>query len=121
MREWTLLAVGQPNVWQGLRNQVFLGSEVFVKRHCIPSEQSERRREVPRAQRRALAKPLGDIAGRYPARREAMARAYQTGAYTMQEIADYFGVHYATVSRAVRQLERSTASAPNLRTKPENV
>jgi|GEM_PF-2489643 len=35
-------------------------------------------------------------AGRYPGRREAMARAFQTGVYTMREIADYFGVHYAT-------------------------
>jgi len=30
--------VGQPDVWQGLRNQVFLGSDAFVKRHCAPSK-----------------------------------------------------------------------------------
>jgi DNA-binding MarR family transcriptional regulator len=34
-----------------------------------------------------------------------MAQAFLSGAYTMQEIAGYFGVHYATVSRAVRWLE----------------
>jgi len=34
-----------------------------------------------------------------------MARAFQTGVYSMQEIADAFGVHYSTVSRAVRRLE----------------
>jgi transposase len=34
-----------------------------------------------------------------------MARAFQTGVYSMQEIADYFGVHYSTVSRAVRRME----------------
>ena len=113
--------VGQSSVWHGLRNQVFLGSDAFVKRHCVSAEQAERLREVPRAQRRALAKPLDDFARRYPARREAMARAYQTGAYTMQEIADYFGVHYATVSRAVRQLECGTATGPNSPPKPENV
>jgi hypothetical protein len=28
-----------------------------------------------------------------------MARAFQTGGYSMQAIADYFGVHYATVRR----------------------
>jgi len=33
----------------------------------------------------------------------AMAAAYATGDYTMQEIATCFGVHYSTVSRAVRQ------------------
>jgi predicted DNA-binding protein YlxM (UPF0122 family) len=31
-----------------------------------------------------------------------MAAAYATGDYSMQEIADFFGVHYATVSRAVK-------------------
>jgi DNA-binding LacI/PurR family transcriptional regulator len=34
-----------------------------------------------------------------------MARAFQTGVYTMQEIADFFGVHYSTVSRAVRRFQ----------------
>ena len=36
-----------------------------------------------------------------------MARAFQTGVYSMQEIADAFGVHYSTVSPAVRRLEGS--------------
>jgi len=97
--------VGRPNVWEGLRHQVFLGSETFVQRHCASSRPPERLREVPRAQRRPLAKPLADFARRYPDRREAMARAFQTGVYSMQEIADYFGAHYSTVSRAVRRLE----------------
>ncbi|MBK1701317.1 helix-turn-helix domain-containing protein, partial [Thiococcus pfennigii] len=42
---------------------------------------------------------------RYPNRDEAMARAFATGVYTMQEIAAFFGVHYSTVSRAVRRLK----------------
>ena len=110
--------VGQPSVWEGLRHQVFLGSEAFLERHCAPSQPLERLREVPRAQRRSLIKPLADFARRYPDRREAMARAYQTGVYSMQEIADHFGVHYATVSRAVRRLETGTGSAVGLPTQP---
>ena len=97
--------VGQPSVWDGLRHQVFLGSEPFVEQHCVAATTPERLREVPRAQRRPLAKPLADFARRYPDRGEAMARAFQTGVYSMQEIADAFGVHYSTVSRAVRRLE----------------
>ncbi|MEJ2388018.1 MAG: hypothetical protein P8Y27_12160 [Chromatiaceae bacterium] len=46
-------------------------------------------REVPRAQRG----PLGRYARTYPDRREAMARAFLNGVYTMQEIADHLGVH----------------------------
>ena len=43
-----------------------------------------------------------------PDRDEAMARAYASGAYSMKEIGDLFGVHYMTVSRAVRRLEERT-------------
>ena len=45
-----------------------------------------------------------------------MAQAYLSGAYTMQEIAEHFHVHYATVSRAVRRIEREhrkKASSPD--------
>jgi hypothetical protein len=86
-----------------LRHQVFLGSEGFVERYCATTKPLERLREIPRAQRRALAEPLAGFARRYPDRGEAMARAFATGAYTMQEVAAFFRVHYSTVSRAVRR------------------
>lgn len=34
-----------------------------------------------------------------------MASAYLSGQYTIVEIAKYFGVHYSTVSQAVRAFE----------------
>jgi transposase len=34
---------------------------------------------------------------------------FLTGVYSMQEIADHFGVHYSTVSRAVRWFEAEDA------------
>ena len=33
-------------------------------------------------------------------------RQLNGGVYTMKQIAEYFGVHYATVSRAIRRQER---------------
>ena len=68
-------------------------------------------REMPRAQRRVLVKPLTEFAAAYPLRREAMARAFLTGAYSMQEIAEHFRVHYSTVSRAVSWLDGGGNSA----------
>lgn len=112
--------IGQPSVWEALRHQVFLGSEAFVARNCVLSKPKELLREVPRAQRRPLAKPLADFARRYPVRRDAMARAYRTGVYSMQEIANYFGVHYSTVSRAVRCLETRTEREARLPARPKN-
>lgn len=112
--------IGQPSVWEGLRHQVFLGSEAFVERYRASPTPSERLREVPRAQRRPIAKPLAEFARLYPVRAEAMARSFRTGVYTMQETADYFGVHYSTVSRAVRRLENRTDSAAGMPAKLMN-
>jgi DNA-directed RNA polymerase specialized sigma54-like protein len=39
-----------------------------------------------------------------------MARAYATGGHTLRSIADAFGVHEATVSRALR---RHTSASPS--------
>ncbi len=39
-----------------------------------------------------------------------MAEAYATGDYTMQQIADCFDVHYATVSRVVAKVRTKTSS-----------
>jgi len=66
---------------------------------------SETLREEPRAQRRVLAKPLAAYEHDYADSREAMACAFLSGAYTLQEIADHFNVDYSTVSRAVRRHE----------------
>ena len=97
--------VGQPSPWTELRHQVFLGSDAFVERAVHDARpRSGELREVPRAQRRTMASSLECFERDFPNRREAMARAFETGAYTMHEIAGYFHVHYATVSRAVRWL-----------------
>ena len=101
--EFVRQGVGGASIWDGLRHQVFLGSEGFVERHCATAKPLERLREVPRAQRRPPAEPLASFARRYPDRGEAMARAFATGVFTMQEIAAFFRVHYSTVSRAVRR------------------
>jgi DNA-binding MarR family transcriptional regulator len=36
-----------------------------------------------------------------------MARSYLPGQHTMAAIAGHFGVHYAAVSRAVKELEKT--------------
>lgn len=93
-----------PGVWANLQGQVFLGSEDFVTQMQTRIIESPTIQEVPRAQRRAMAASLIELAEKYP-RDEAMAQAYRSGQHTMLEIAKHFGVHYATVSRAVKRFE----------------
>lgn len=101
--------VGRPSIWDDLRGQVFLGDEDFVRRH-LDGESAGDRAEIPRAQRRPLAKPLTAYAAIGGDRGAAMAAAYASGDYSMKAIAAYFGVHYATVSRAVKRAEAAEMS-----------
>ena len=57
--------------------------------------------EIPRAQRREPPRPLADYARAFSNRDEAMARAYATGHFSQTMIARQFGVHRATVARAL--------------------
>jgi hypothetical protein len=93
-------------VWKKLRGQVFLGGDAFLKRMQKLSDKAAIG-EIPRAQRRPLAKPLSHYRDKLPDSKTGMAAAYATGDYTMQEIAECFDVHYATVSRAVKHREQN--------------
>jgi len=93
--------VGLPSVWDKLTGQIYLGGEAFVQRMGALAEDRLEDLEVPRAQRRPLARPLSHYVSAYADRREGMAQAYATGDFTLAEVAQAFGVHYATVSRAI--------------------
>jgi putative transposase len=93
-----------PSVWSQLQGQIYLGSKAFVEKMQAEIEKKPALTEVPRAQRRALVRALADYAQAYP-RDEAIAIAYLSGQHTMAAIADYFGVHYTTVSRLVKVYE----------------
>jgi transposase-like protein len=56
--------------------------------------------------RRPMAKPLDYYRKRHRDQKAAMAAAYASGDYSMQQIATAFDVHYATVSRAVGAAEK---------------
>ena len=94
-----------PSVWTQLRGQIYLGSDAFVQKMQKQIDKKPGLGEIPRAQRRAISQPMEHFEKRYP-RDEAMARAYLSGRHTMHKIAEHFGVHYSTVSRAVRGFER---------------
>ncbi len=103
-RQFIAAGVGTPSPLKEARHQVLLGDDGFVTRHQH-GELDASLREICKAQRRSVALGLPAYRERYPDRAEAMARAYFSGAYTMTEIGAYFGVHYMTVSRAVRGFE----------------
>jgi hypothetical protein len=80
----------------------FLGSETFAEglRRKLPPDRDLP--EVPRAQRRRKPKPLFEYARIHSDRDTAIAAAYVSGGFALKEIAAFFGLHYAQVSRIAR-------------------
>lgn len=95
---------GQPDPWEQLRNQVFLGSEAFVDRmQARIRELDGDLSEIPATQRRGRVESLEYYRERYASRDEAIAVAYASGGYSMKEIGSFFALHYSRVSRIVSQ------------------
>lgn len=103
--------VGLPSVWDNLQGQIYLGSEKFIEQMQSSLVLDQAMDEIPRIQRRPLAKPLMQYLTEYAdVPRTGMAQAYLSGDYAMKAIAEAFGVHYATVSRAVKAYENARES-----------
>lgn len=98
--------VGLPSVWDNLQGQIYLGSDTFIDRMQSKVSPEQSLDEIPRTQRRPLARPLAAYRAEFAGDpRTGMALAYLTGDYAMKAIADAFDVHYTTVSRAVKAYE----------------
>lgn len=113
--EFIQAGVSTPSIWSGLRAQLYLGREAFVEGLERPADCAAHP-EIPRAQRRPHPRPIESYRLVHDDRSAAMAAAFASGDYSMQQIARVFGVHYATVSRAVKARTKMAASS---RMRPE--
>lgn len=92
-------------LWDGLNQQVYLGGDTFVDEVKSLVNISNDFSEIPRVQWKPSKKSLDDYACEGKHRNDAMASAFLEGEFRMNEIAAHFGVHYSTVSRAVKRVE----------------
>lgn len=83
-----------------------LGDADFIARHREPAKASGAT-EIARVQRRALAMSLEEYALAFMPRDVAMTEAYRSTAFSMRQIATYFGVSVKTVSRAIAASEHT--------------
>ena len=101
-RKFIEAGMAAPSPWQGLRGQIYLGSEAFCQQVAVPVTGAE---EVPRRQRQPVRPSLIELfkdASAAPA--QQIQQAYQAG-YRLREIAQHLGVHYTTISRWLRRAE----------------
>jgi len=94
--EWILSQFGP-----GDQNQRLAAYKEFVASGIDMPNPLQLHTERPNPRSEA-AHSLATYAAIHSNRDEAMARAFQTSAYTRQEIADHFGVSVRTVARAIQ-------------------
>jgi len=96
--------VGLAPIWGALKRQVFLGDDAFVSAVQVHlDKQRGGFDEIPKLQRRAMAKPLKWYEENSESRNQAIVSAYASGDYSMKQVSDWFGVHYSTVSRVIKK------------------
>jgi putative transposase len=95
----------QASPWEQLKNQIYPGTDQFVKDMQCKIDPSKSLEDIPRKQKQSPPRPLSYYANRYAVRDEAMAYAYLSGHDTLTVVGNWFGVSNATVSRAVKAVE----------------
>jgi len=106
-RRFVIEGIDKESPWEGLKGQIFLGTDEFIKQLSGLLDEKENIKEVPRLQRYAARPPLRELSkgkGR-KAEDKTIYNAYVRYGYTMKEISDHLGIHYATISRAINRVE----------------
>ena len=104
---------GQPSPWGQspwgqLKNQVYLGDEHFVKEMKSLIDEDKELSEIPSSQRRPVPKELLYYEQTANNRNDAIVSAYLGGGYSLKEVAEYFDLHYSTVSGIVKNHKSKT-------------
>jgi len=97
--------VGLPTIWNDLKNQVFLASDSYINKKQIMINKRESSNDIPKLQKRKIARPLSFYEKKYKDPKVAISKAYLTGGYTLKEIGEYSSCYYSTISRIVKNRE----------------
>jgi len=103
----------QPSPWNDLTNQVFLGSEKFIKKTKKYIPEDKDLSEINSSQKRPVAKPLEYYSDQYKNRNKAICEAFNSGGYSMKEIGIHFKLHNSTISRIVNSQKTVQKTRPD--------
>ena len=94
--------VGLPPIWEGLKQQIYMGSDNFVESMLnVVAQDKKSLEDVPFMQRRMRPKTLEEYCDQSKSRNDAIRAAFSSGGYTMKQIGGFFGLHYTSISRIV--------------------
>ena len=95
------------NPWQHLKGQLFLGGNKFVAKMQKLADDKKEIGEIPRTQRYASRPALDELLRRATNKQERntqMVKAHLDHGYTLQEIPQFLGIHYTTVSKVIKKV-----------------
>jgi len=92
---------------KAIKGQLFLGQENFIDEIKPLMRGKEKLKEITREQRYLTRPALNEIFKRkdQKSKEQVMYEAHLQYGYTLKAIAEYIGVHYTTVSRAIKKIE----------------
>jgi REP element-mobilizing transposase RayT len=87
--------------WEDLKQQIYLGSNQFVTKMQSNINPLQDFTDIPSLQYTPVPLSLMDYKQQASSRDEAIRLAYASGSFSMNEVGNYFDLHYSTVSRII--------------------
>jgi len=107
-QQFVLEGVGQNiEIWSKLKGQIYLGDEDFVSDMQGKIGKNQNDWNIPKKQKRAVAKSLPEIEQNAVDRNSAIKTVYATGVYSQREIGEFFNLHPSAVGVIVRRASNS--------------
>ena len=104
--DFVLSGIGKESPWPKLQSQLFLGKETFIDGILGAIPEKAAIKEIPKRQRYANRPSLQEIFADRKSKRkrdEAIFAGHVAHGYEQKEIANFLGLHYTTVSKAIKR------------------
>lgn len=110
-REFVRNGLTAETPWKEIKGQLYLGDENFIDRIKKLIRGKETLKEIPRIQRYITKPSLGEIFKKRDKKikDKIVHEAHVRYGYTLKDIAEHVGVHYTTISRHVKRIDKEHA------------
>jgi len=108
-RDFVKAGINEDSPWKKLKGQVLLGSDEFIEKFKNLLSEKEEIKEIPKVQRYISRPKIEELFTKEKTtdkqkRNKQIYKANIQYGYSLKEIADYLGVHYTTISKALKEV-----------------
>lgn len=101
-QEFIIDGMSSRSPWNDLKKQIYLGNEEFINEMLKKIDSQMSLIDIPKTQYEIERYTLKEIEQNAVTRNEGIYIAYRSGQFSLKEIGDYFGLHYSSVSKIVK-------------------